>query len=145
MKKLFPILFITMLVGCKSAKFPSTGETTYYAQNKDILIVNSVGYGYKIEDAKTYAQKQALNNLIYNGVANSNYKNPMVDYQQIDKIKPNLDKYINTNYLQFIQNTSLISNTKNKKVYTQLYRIEINTLSLRDAMEREGFVRKFGF
>ncbi|MGV6828645.1 MAG: hypothetical protein ACWA45_04540 [Flavobacteriales bacterium] len=150
-KILITILFI--LCSCGTNRTNPSSEVTFLSKKgEDIIAINAVGYGYKKIEAIKNAEQKVFEILLFMGLANSEYRDPLIKNEKL--VKQTYSQYFelffeNEGYKKFIvfskpslNHTKKDKQSNLKKVSTTL---NINIHSLRKDLEKNGIIKKFGF
>ena len=153
MKKiLFLILAIGLISGCKStAPMLKTAEAKYVSASSGTITMNSIGFGNNQSDAKTDAEKNAVDVLLFRGLPGSPQATPLISISESEAKTKYSDYftsfYKNERYKTFITSSRPTSALqKNGKGKNSMYcDITVNLNSLRLDLEQQQVIRKFGY
>ena len=149
------VLSLLVLVGCRSSEgvtsFPETGEVTFLEHSSryaGTITVNAVGYGYSVDEAARYAEESAFKALLFRGIPGSNQVHSMVE-KPSEKQATHESYFKNFfeegAYMSFMMASELVSTPPERdKVQRVMVELVINQISLRDELESQGIIRKFG-
>lgn len=125
-------------------------NTILTAQNtKGLIVVESDGFGKKEQIAIDDAQYKALEVVLFKGVVGTDLNTPLIDNER--EAKQKFGEYFEElkagRFKSFTTNTNIISafvkKTKGKKNIS--VQTEINYKALRQDLEQNQIIRKFGY
>jgi hypothetical protein len=146
------ILFATLLTLWLSVSFAQknaipysrNGMVEFVSGDKNTLTVTTQSFADKEAIAFAYAERNALENILFRGIPKSNQENPMVADE--DKARSSsLDRLINQDYKKYLISSFLVEKHKQKKVHYVTLEVKFDINALRKYLEDNGIVRKFGF
>jgi len=150
-----------LLVSCShKTSAPTTSSESYSYRNGQIsflrqdeqgtIVIRTNGFGKNINDASINAQKSAFYNLIFKGIPGSSIANvPMVSdeydaYQKNENYFNNL--FDNGHYNTFMMYSNMASEPNESKGEASVsIDVKINYNSLRNDLEQNSVIRKFGY
>lgn len=139
-----------LLVGCSTSSkisYQRSGEVEYISsKNKGVITVNSKGFASDRSAAVYYAERNAMENILFKGIPGSNQRQPIVSNEESawQNHANVLNKLLNDDYGRFIMNSETSNSSEGSPVEIQrIITIDIN--ALRKHLETEGVVRKFGY
>jgi len=145
------VLFILALSACSpkiSVPFERTGSVEFYSGDKNTLTVTTNGYAENENKAIYYAERNALENILFRGIPGSNQENPMIanenDAYRISK--ESLDKLIiREGFRQYMIESSNDGSYKVKGGIKVKRIVKFDIQAIRKYLEDNMVVRKFGF
>lgn len=130
---------------------PKAAEVNYLNEQQGIVTVRSFATADNEKEAVLNAEKNAFNTLFFRGLPNSkNQKSALIGTDE-NSIKENNKAYFNTlfasRYKSFIMSSVQVAEgTKYKDGSTGIaLDITINTRALKEDLENNNIIRKFGF
>lgn len=140
------VLFALSFIGCETQK--SIYNVTCIHDDANSITLRCNGYGKSESDAIANAGKNAVEQLLYRGVPNSNQRNPLIGIDE-SAAKSKHNAYLNDlfgkeRYLSFLTQSTLVNSGKDRGTYWSVADITINLRALRLDLEQAGIIRKFG-
>lgn len=157
------VLFLQM--ACAPARH--TAEVSGISGDGKTILLKSVGYG-KLKESSNEnstgilginklgkiaiedAEKNAFRILMFQGIPNTSYSNPLVEGGEDNARKLHseyLDAFFKSKkYTNFITESKVVDNPHiSRNIVTATIQIGINVVSLRKELEGNNVIRKFGF
>lgn len=145
-----------LILGCKTTKntgivnYPS-GEVIYMSDHseRNVIALQSKGYGKNYNEAIIDAEKRAVEQLLYRGVANSSSNLPILPISGVSTAQKNqIEQYFRElayrKHLTYIQRSEVKDRDKPARMVISEVMVKIDLLSLRRDMEQLGIIPKFG-
>lgn len=147
MKRFFQILLIIFLIcGKTNAQY----QVNYRSSTSSSITVRSVGYANNAKKALVAAELSAFKAVLFQGVDNAVNQTALVPVTE-DEITKQHEAYFNNlfveRYKHFISASEVVqpfSKDMNKRK-NMVVDVTIKLRALREDLERNGIVRKFGF
>jgi len=145
------LLFILVLSACSpkfSVPFERTGSVEFYSGDKNTLTVSANGYAENENKAIYYAERNALENILFRGIPGSNQENPMIanENDAYRNSKESLDKLIiREGFRQYMIESSNNGSYKVKGGTNVKRIVKFDIQAIRKYLEDNMVVRKFGF
>lgn len=115
--------------------------------DKNTITLNAHGYGADAGIASWYAERNALENILFRGIPGSNQENPMIENEShaLRDNKQALDYLIlNGGYQKFLIESYTENVRKSSQGTTIRQIVKFDLQALRKHLENEKVVRKFG-
>lgn len=145
MKRLITILLLSHVFGICLAQY----QVNYLSSTATSVTLRSTGYEKKAKKAIPAAELSAIKVLLFQGVDNAVYSHALVPMTEKDALKKH-PKYFNNlfdgGYRNFIQ-SSVVAQGMHKdlaKRKNMVLDVTVNIKALREDLERNGIIRKFG-
>jgi hypothetical protein len=144
---LLAILLLSMAhMNCSSPTaipYERNGQVEFAAGDKSTLTVTSRAAAATSGKAAAYAERNALENILFKGIPGSNQENPMISPEP--SVKPAaLADLINGGYSRFLMQSIYLENRGGKGGFTVLQEVKFDMQALRKYLEDNQLVRKFG-
>lgn len=149
-KMYFVICTILMFVSCTPKAyipFDRTGEVTSTAGDKSTITLVSTGYASDANTANLYAERNALENLLFKGIPGSVLENPMIPDEQKAKMNHGQaleNLIIRGGYVQFVIEGYADNTIQQKSGVLVKKVIKFDYNALRKHLEKENIIRGFG-
>jgi hypothetical protein len=149
----FSIIFMTV-ISCLSmtaaqgtTPFFRTGEVKCVANDARLVTVKSMYTASTVADAQRWAERNAVENLLFKGVAGC-YDVPLVadeasSFQQHQVFYDWL--IVQREFDRFVTDRSVQSKKLKKKSYWVEETMTFDMVALRTELEKKGIIKKFGF
>lgn len=141
---------LILLSSCSNRSLPST-YVNYIGGGNGLITVRSIGVGKNLDDVIENAEENSIKVLLFRGIPQSEQKLPLVGTNEseiIEKHQNYFNKFFEQKrYKTFIMSsvkTSDLVNHKNNLKSLSLD-ITINLKALRQDLETNGIIQKFGF
>jgi len=150
MKSFFSICLGLLIIACApkaDIQFERTGAVEFVEGDKSTLTVNAHGYAKDMGNAVIFAERNALENILFKGIPNSNQENPMIanESDAYRNSKKALDDLIlKGGYQRFMIESYNQNNRKSGRGINVRQIIKFDMQALRKHLEDEKIVRKFG-
>lgn len=129
------------------AQFFRTGEVTCVHNDARLVTVASTYTAKSLKDAQMFAERNALENLLFKGIAGC-YDQPLIT-NEAASMQAHAAFYdwliMKREYERFITERSVVTNSKRKKIYHITETITFDVQALRKEMEKQGVTKKLGF
>ena len=140
-----------LLVACSmpmaSAQYFRTGEVRCVTNDARLVTLASTYTATNTTDAQLYAERNALENRLFNGIAGC-YDQPVIT-KEADSMQEHPAFYewliMKRDYELFITDRKLDTLSKKKKQVKIMETITFDVPALRKEMERQGVIKKLGF
>jgi hypothetical protein len=127
-----------------------SGEVNFlFKEEQGTIVVESTGYGKNQSEALVDAQITAIKVLLFKGLPGTELNVPLIENENAAKSKHNeyfQNLFQQGNYVKFImsstESANTIRKTNNNKITLD---IKINYNSLRQDLEQNQVIRKFGY
>ena len=141
-------IFVTIMLACLDVC--AQYQTNYLSSTATTITVRAVGHGRNSNKATIDAEHNALLAILYNGFERATYSSALITELRDDVEKTNYNyfrNFWNSEYRQFIQSSIVTQpfakdSANNKCIVLD---ITINHKALRENLEKNGVIRKFGF
>jgi len=142
--------FIVFGCGKKTIPIPYSVEVNFInTSTKDMVSMNSTGYGENKLDAIADAQKNAFKTLIFRGLSNSPYNYPLIENENETMVKNKIyfENFFNQGfYKTFMTESTEASSFSNDKGLKRINLIVgVNYFALKKEFEQNNVIRKFGY
>ena len=144
-----PLVFFvaTISMPMASAQYFRTGEVKCVTNDARLVTVASTYSAINATDAQLYAERNAIENLLFKGIAGC-YEQPVVA-KEAESMQAHAAFYdwliMKREYERFITDRKLEVNSKKKKHVNITETITFDVPALRKEMERQGVIKKLGF
>lgn len=120
------------------------GETECVEHDGRLVYLASNQVGNSYQQAVFFAEKNALENLLFKGIANCIQEKPMVT-----KFSDETDDFFyrffdNADYVQFVVKSENLYRSKKKKVWTVKQLVQIDQTALRKYLIDKDIIKPFG-
>jgi hypothetical protein len=141
----FILLFSMLLLACSPKVIPyeRTGMVTSMGGDKNTITLQSQGYAETESKAIHFAERNALENLLYKGIPRSNNENPMI-LQTSDQSHPALTKFVTDEYIKYLISSKVLESNKASGGYSVIQQTQWDVNSIRKYLEEKGVIKKFG-
>ncbi|MBX2951605.1 MAG: hypothetical protein KF870_03805 [Leadbetterella sp.] len=144
-----------ILLSCTSGKKPVEQKTVYEyqrsgmvnlsRQQNGLLSVNSIQTAEDVNKAVSFAEINALENILFRGIPGSLQADPIISNEKEAMTKQALTKLIfNEGYRIFMTDSRLIERQDSKNAVTVTQEVTFDIPALRKHLEQNGVIRKFG-
>lgn len=143
-------LLASLLISCSpkiSIPFQRTGSVEYVEGDKNTITVSANGYAATEANAVYYAERNALENILFRGIPNSNQENPMLENEAsayTNNKKALDDLTMNDGYRKFMIQSYRDQITKQGGAYNLTQIVKFDLQALRKHLESNNLKRKFG-
>ena len=147
--KLFGIgLFLLVVIGCNPKSLPK-GQVNYINFSSDVLTVKSTGYAKHKSDLLRVSKINAVDMVLFRGVAGSSMNKPMIGPNESEikaKNKSFFEAFYASEFENFINNYTVVSEAGKVSagVYSKTLEVKINTTALRRYLQTNKIIKKFG-
>jgi hypothetical protein len=151
MKKTFSLFFILItFASCKSLDEYNSNVQLINKVNSASYTCRGTGFSKNSDDCKADAEMNVFNVLLFKGFSGTDLQIPLVDNEmksKNDNEKFYKDFFNNHKYRDYITSeVSIVSPLKKVKGgYTCQVEFTINLNSLKNHLQQNGIIRKFGF
>ena len=144
----YVILLFTFLVGM-SSECLAQYQVNYQSSTNNTITLRSVGYAKKKNLALIDAELSAIKAILFQGIDNAYNSKAMITETEIKIVKKH-EKYFNdffeNGYKRFIASSEIVQPfskdvNKRKNIVVD---ITVKVRALREDLERNGIIRKFG-
>ena len=145
------LLFFASLIACTPKMiipYERTGAVEFYNGDKNTLSVYTNGYAENENKAIYYAERNALENILFRGIPGSNQENPMISNENdaYRKSKEILDALIiNEGYRKFMIESYSTDSAKSSSGINVKRIVKFDIQAIRKYLEVNNVVRNFGF
>lgn len=141
--------FFLLLFSCgttNKVSYQRTGEVQYVSSDTGTITVDSKGYASDLSTAVYYAERNALENILFKGIPGSNQRQPLIpnENKSWESHAAVLNKLLSEDYPKYIMNSETL-NVSNSGAVSLQRTITFDINALRKYLEIEGVIRKFGF
>lgn len=146
----FLLLTATMMAGCAKAlnlPFERTGEVNAVSHENSIVTLRSQARAETQGKAVYYAERNAMENLLFKGIPNSNQESPILPSENkawSDHAGVLKSLLIDGDYRRFIMDSYTQASNKVSGAYLIEQVTKIDLKALRKHLEQEGVAKKFG-
>ena len=154
MKYLIYIFLFLSCTHCSPKLLVPTAEVNFIGKdNQGTINLRSIGYAEKwdnLEDAKTDAEENAFNSILFRGIPGTDVENAMIGLNE-QEIKSKHSDYfksffVDKRYKTFLMSSNPITPITSKNGYKKItVDLKINIQSLRRDLEQNKVIRGFGF
>lgn len=143
-----PLIFSLLLwsaCNTQKAAYQKSGRVVAVQHDNRILTLQSQGYGSDMDQAYYFAEKSAFENLFYKGIPDSNQETPLIPDAGADK-KDQIDReFIQSGtYQQFITESRVVKKERSNQRFYITEEITIDLQALRNYLEENEMIKKFG-
>ena len=148
MNRILPYLMLLLLVAACSPKIPlRTGMVNCISHDRMTITLESHSQAETQQKAARFAEINALNNLLFKGIPNSNQEKPMIANEQLAKSANTafFERFIEGNgYQAFITTSQTLEDYEQKKIHFVKQKIIFDLTNLRNHLQSNGVTKKFG-
>jgi len=157
MKKNVLWLCLIIILSCTAGKKPAEQKIAYEyqrsgmvnlsRQQNGLLSVNSVQTAENVNKAVSFAEVNALENILFRGIPGSLQADPVISNEKeaMAKSKQALNELIlNEGYRTFMTDSRLTERQDSKGAVTVTQEVTFDIPALRKYLEQNGVIRKFG-
>ncbi len=149
-RSLYLLIAIIGLQSCSPKLKPYSGEVNFlYKEAQGTIGVKSTGYGKNQKDAVQDAEVNAFKILLFRGIPSTELNIPLLENENEANIKHKdyLNRFFEGGlYKTFMMSTTISSNLIKLKGTKKIsVDVKINYNSLRNDLEQNLLIRKFGF
>lgn len=145
-KLMFVFISILFIASCSPKKqigFERNAMVEYVSSDKNTITVTSKSQGDSFDKAAYHAEINALQNILFRGINNSNQENPMIADE--NKVNPNhLSQLYSRDYKDFMISSYLVNKYSKSGVSFVTQEVKFDLQSLRKYLEKNNMIRKFG-
>lgn len=148
----FSIIIVFLFVSACAPKinmsYQRTGMVTCQKHDKMTITVLSEGQAENVGKAVGFAERNAIENILFKGIPKSNQEKPLIpnEYSAKDSHGDFLfDLVENGGYKSYIMSSLIDHDFNSGGVHLVNQEIQIDLTNLRKHLESNGVVRKFGF
>lgn len=148
---IFLSLIIVFIVFSCSKKNYTTSEVNYVLGNDGTITMRAIGIGTNEQEAIIEAEKRAVNVLLFRGLPESNQKVALIgtnETEEIEKHKAYFEKfYAQKRYKTFVMSSIPVSEYAKQNGGSKglAVDVKVNLIALRNDLEQNNIIRKFGF
>ena len=146
MKRLFLMLACVLVCCGMSAQY----QAKYISSDGDLVKMRCVGYAKKAKDAVVDAELSAVNTVLFHGVSGApRFSSPLISVPERDAVHDN-KKYFNDfydgGYRRFVVSSEMLTKLKKdaSRRKSMTVDVTVNVRALREDLEKNGVIRKFG-
>lgn len=142
-------LFILLLIGISTFDLSAQYQVNHLSSNGEAMTMRVVGYGKNAKKASDDAEISVLKALIFTGIPNTQQSVPMVNETEAASRSRHgkfWNNFWNGQYKNLITRSVIVrkfGKDENKQKSITL-EVTVNTRALRQELERNGVIRKFG-
>ncbi|MFN8279154.1 MAG: hypothetical protein U0V49_02620 [Saprospiraceae bacterium] len=126
----------------QTEKFQRNGMVEFIRSEGQVITVSTKHYAKTKNILKYYCERNAMENILFRGIPNSNQTSPMME--GANELDARLAELLETDYIQFITNSQCVESTKSKKFYYATQIVSVDLQALRKYLEDKKIIRKFG-
>lgn len=151
MKRILLAYSFLILIGisCSPKTFPSSEVSFKGKSGKEIIIIQSKGYGKSETSAIRDAERRAMETVLFVGLPGSEFTRPMAGVNGKEKHEKYFgDFFTDDYYRKFITNSRRFGQFQKDELSKQKFtntEISINVYSLRNELENNGIIKIFGY
>lgn len=146
------LLIITVFILACSPKlnigYERTGMVTCDKYDKMTITLISESQAASTSNGIYYAERNAIENLLFKGIPKSNQEKPLIpnEYAAKDKHADFLFDFIeNRGYKSYVISSLIVNDYSNRGVHMVTEEIKIDLTNLRRYLESNQVIKKFGF
>lgn len=151
----FYLVFIPLFIlqSCSSPKqaqkveFARTGEVKCTQYDRDVIQLMATSRASTMEEASVFAERNAIENLLFKGIPGSNQESPLVS-NELESLRQHPAFYDNfimqREYEKYIMDSYIASKNEQNKVWIVQQQIEVDLEAMRRHLEQNQIIRKFG-
>lgn len=125
-------------------EFQRNGMVEFVEEDKNTLTVSSKQVGSTKNAAIYYAERNAVENILFRGIPNSQQENPMIENEE-DYRSLALRNLVEGGYQSFLIDSYTEHSSRNNGAYNVLQVVKLDLVAMRKKLEKEGVIRSFGF
>lgn len=98
--------------------------------------------------AAAFAERNAIENLLYKGIPDSNQERAIIDNEgQVNRQHPNFyeDFIINRGFENYVMSSNIVDNYNNGGVHFITIQIQVDLNNLRKHLNKTGIIKSFGY
>ncbi len=148
--RFFVLIAIFFNNGCtapKAVSYERSGKVISQEYEEGVIHLVSEASAESLDKAVSFAERNAVENLLFKGIPNSNQEKPMVP-NEIEALQshPEYFKSLikNGRFQRFVMKSEVLSNSNENRIYYIKQKISIDLNALRSDLEQNKIVRKFG-
>lgn len=128
--------------------YARSGKVNYISTNKSLVVVSSEQSAENISKAVSFAEINALENILYRGIPGSPQENPIIsDEVTSQKQSSAVLKVLvfEEGYKLFVTDSLPIETFEDKGMVTVIQKVTFDINALRKFLEKNEVIKKFGF
>lgn len=128
-------------------EYQRSGMVNFSRQQNGLLSVSSVQTAENVNKAVSFAEINALENILFRGIPGSLQADPVISNEKEAQVKSRqiLDKLIfKEGYRTFMTDSQLIERQEDKNAVTVTQQVTFDIPALRKYLEQNQVIRKFG-
>ena len=141
------ILFLGSCTPKMNVGYERTGRVKCIKHDRMTITLSSEGQAESVGKAVNFAERNAIENLLFKGIPASNQEKPLIDNESVAKNKNAafFDEFImNRGYQQYITESLIADDYQNGSYHLITQNITVDLTNLRDFLVKEGIIKKFG-
>lgn len=148
-KSLFNIVVLTIVIllsGCSTKRimsFERNGNVEHVAGDNRTITVTSKSAAENLNKALYFAERNALENLLYRGIPKSNQENPMIANTPND-VRALNQLVSEGGYAEFLISSYNVNKEQNGGVFYVTQEVKFDLEAIRKFLEKNNLTRKFG-
>ena len=149
MLKISVFIIITILTGCGTVQDYSSNVSIYKKHDSFTYSLTGQGYSNEMSECRSEAEKNVFEVLLFRGLSGTDLQVPLVENEKVsvDNNKKFYEDFFDKKkYRNFISSSvEFVENPKPiKDGYGCTVRFTVNLNSLKNNLEQNGIIRKFG-
>ena len=141
------IVFVTSCSTPKSVVYQRSGKVMCQKYEEGVIHLVAEANAESTAKAVAYAERNAIENLLFKGVPNSNQEKPIIPNES-EAMKKNAayfqNLFQNTGYQKFVMQSEVAEKTIEGKTYFVKQKVSVDLNAFRSDLEQNKVVRKFG-
>jgi hypothetical protein len=132
----------------QSFDYARSGKVIFLGNSKGLVTVSSEQTAESLSKAISFAEVNALENLLFKGVSSSPQENPMISDEVLaQKESPMVLKGLifENGYKVFLTESQILQSFKDKGEVTVVQKVTFDIPALRKFLEKNEVIKKFGF
>ncbi len=143
------IIFAFLVISCnttQSIPYSRTGEVLASDSDRNTITLLSTSRAHTLGLANLYAERNALENLLFRGIQGSAFEEPMIsnEAELTADQKTTLDRFIQSEYEKYLIDAHNTSQSESQGVHTVQRSITLDVKSMRKYLEQYSVIKKFG-
>lgn len=149
-KYIYLIILILIFGNCSPKNF-SSSEVNFISGNHTVLSLRAKGKGINVQEARENAEKNAVSTLLFRGIPDSEIRQAMIGTNESEIMVKYMDyfkKFFDEKrYKTFIMSSESVADLGRveKGMRGQVIDVKINLQALKDDLELNRVIRKFGY
>ncbi len=150
MRKTWMAFILINMMACTPTQqlvYQRTGMVSCTSHDRMTISLLSEGQAETLDKAVGFAERNAIENLLFKGIPNSNQEKPLIKNESMAK-RDNPDFFTtfvtNRGYQEFVTNSTVEDDYLNGKIHFVKQKIVFDLTNLKKHLQAQGISRKFG-